>query len=155
MGNATIVHVSDPDTVRGRTGPDANDRIDQHAEQRIREAAADSDFDDRLDTLDHEWNFERVIETEAAATGLIGLLLAARFDRRFLVIPGVVASMMLLHALHGCYPLLPLLRRIGIRTQNEIDAERHAIKMLRGDFSRVHDAESERRAEEAWRAVHL
>ena len=39
------------------------------------------------------------------------------------------------------YPLLgPLLRRFGVRTQQEIDAERYALRLLRGDFEQGPDA---------------
>ena len=34
---------------------------------------------------------------------------------------------------YGCPPV-PLFRRIGIRTQSEIELERYALKALRGDF---------------------
>lgn len=36
---------------------------------------------------------------------------------------------------------MPLLRKLGIRTQREIDEERFALKMLRGDFADVGAAE--------------
>ena len=63
--------------------------------------------------------------------------------------------MMLLHATHGWYPLLPLLRRLVVRTRDEIDRERFALKALRGDFEGVRSAETARRAEAAWNAVLL
>jgi hypothetical protein len=63
--------------------------------------------------------------------------------------------MMLLHAIHGWYPLLPVLRRIGVRSQDEIERERYALKALRGDFRSLKTAESDRRAEAAWQAVQL
>jgi hypothetical protein len=34
----------------------------------------------------------------------------------------------------GWYPLMPLFRRLGIRTAREIERERYALKALRGDF---------------------
>jgi hypothetical protein len=41
------------------------------------------------------------------------------------------------HALQGwCLPV-PLLRRLGVRTQREIERERFALKALRGDFDSV------------------
>ena len=30
---------------------------------------------------------------------------------------------------------MPLLRRLGVRTQSEIEYERYALKLLRGDFT--------------------
>jgi len=32
-------------------------------------------------------------------------------------------------------PPVPLLRRLGVRTASEIEAERYALKAVRGDFS--------------------
>ena len=38
------------------------------------------------------------------------------------------------HAVQGWCPPIPLLRRLGIRTSREIEIERVALKILRGDF---------------------
>jgi hypothetical protein len=61
--------------------------------------------------------------------------------------------MLLLHSVQGWYPLLPLLRRLGLRTQNEIDREYYAMKMLRGDFEPLANAASAERAATAWKSV--
>jgi hypothetical protein len=39
-----------------------------------------------------------------------------------------------MHAFSGRYPVLPVLRRMGLRTSREIARERYALKALRGDF---------------------
>ncbi|HET9942578.1 MAG TPA: hypothetical protein VFR05_04515, partial [Terriglobia bacterium] len=41
---------------------------------------------------------------------------------------------LLQHAVQGWCPPVPLFRRLGIRTQREIDEERYALKAMRGDF---------------------
>jgi hypothetical protein len=41
---------------------------------------------------------------------------------------------LLQHAVQGWCPPLPLLRRLGVRTADEINEERYALKALRGDF---------------------
>jgi hypothetical protein len=151
---ATAVrHIPEADRVRANTSPDVNARIDQLTEERIREQSAGGDLAGRIEALEREWDFERVVETEAAVVGLTGLALALAVNRRFLLIPGIVTSMMLLHAVQGWYPLLPLFRRMGVRTQEEIDRERYALKALRGDFGAVRTADSEARADAAWKAV--
>jgi len=48
---------------------------------------------------------------------------------------------------------LPLLRRLGLRSQEEIDREYYALKALRGDFDDVVEAAATERATAAWRAV--
>ena len=32
---------------------------------------------------------------------------------------------------------MPMLRRLGVRTRHEIDAEKYALKILRGDFDGI------------------
>jgi hypothetical protein len=40
----------------------------------------------------------------------------------------------LLHATTGGHPLMPLFRRLGLRSAKEIARERYGLKALRGDF---------------------
>ena len=40
-----------------------------------------------------------------------------------------------------------ILRRLGIRTQTEIDHERYALKALRGDFKRINGDGNDRPSE--------
>jgi hypothetical protein len=75
-----------------------------------------------------------VLQANAGTLALTGTLLGLRVDRRFLVLPGVVYSFFLQHALHGWCPPIPVLRRLGVRTSREIERERYALKVLRGDF---------------------
>jgi len=91
----------------------------------------------RLDELDREWDFERAIETGASAQVLLGLALGTFVDRRWYTWSGVVTGFLLLHALHGWAPPLPILRRLGFRTQAEIEEERDALRILRGDFTKT------------------
>jgi hypothetical protein len=93
----------------------------------------------RLDELDREWDIERTLEANASSLALIGLGLGSWLDRRFYLLPAAVAGFLLQHALQGWCPPIPLFRRLGIRTQSEIEQERYALKALRGDFR---DAES-------------
>jgi len=88
----------------------------------------------RLRELDHEWDMERVLETNAPSMALIGFGLAVGVSRKFYVIPALVMGFLLQHALLGWCPPVPLFRRLGIRTQSEIERERYALKALRGDF---------------------
>jgi hypothetical protein len=88
----------------------------------------------RLQELDEEWDIERAIEANASTVMLTGLGLGTFFDRRFYALPLVVAGFLLQHSLQGWCPPVPILRRLGFRTQREIDEERYALKALRGDF---------------------
>lgn len=78
----------------------------------------------RLREIEEEWDIERVLETNAASVILSGLLLGRLVHRRFYVMPAVVAAFLLQHAVQGWCPPVPFLRRMGVRTQREIDNER-------------------------------
>jgi hypothetical protein len=88
----------------------------------------------RLRELDHEWDIERVLETGSSVLTLGGLLLGTGVDRRWLLLSFAVQGFFLQHALQGWCPPLPLFRAMGIRTVEEINRERVALKALRGDF---------------------
>lgn len=91
----------------------------------------------RLLELDHEWDIERTLEANAASVSLIGLTLGATVNRKWFFFPAVVAGFLLQHAVQGWCPPIPVFRRLGFRTQPEIDYERYALKALRGDFDDV------------------
>ena len=75
-----------------------------------------------------------MLEANAASVPLLSLGLGAFVDRRFFVLPAIVAGFLLQHAVQGWCPPVPMFRRMGIRTAREIDSERHALKIIRGDF---------------------
>lgn len=89
----------------------------------------------RIGELEREWDVDRTVELEASAIGLVGLALGAFVRPALLAVPAAVGAAVLVHALVGGYPLLPVFRRLGVRTSREIERERYALKALRGDFS--------------------
>jgi hypothetical protein len=95
-----------------------------------------------LAELEREWDIERTLEANAATLATVGAGLALFVDRKFAWVPLVVGGFLLEHAVQGWCPPLPLFRRMGVRTQTEIDRERYALKALRGDFSKVRDDET-------------
>jgi hypothetical protein len=153
-----VMHAPTTDRVRANTWPPVNDRLDTDTQLRLREAggaATAGELDRRIARLDDEWDFDRTLETEASLMGLLGLALGIGVDKRLLVLPAFVSTMLVLHATHGWYPLLPLFRRAGVRSRNEIDRERYGLKALRGDFAALPPAGSPagERAAAAWKAV--
>jgi hypothetical protein len=151
-----LAHAPDLDRVRANTWHEVNERLDAQAAARIQSAAGDAaDPSDQITELDREWDFDRIMETESSLMGLMGLALGIGVHKRFLFISGFVAGMILLHSVHGWYPLLPLFRRMGVRTRDEIDRERNALKALRGDFAGLPGSGNTEadRAAAAWRAV--
>lgn len=91
-------------------------------------------IDDRLLELEQEWDIERSLESNAATLALSGTVLGLVASRKFLFLPAMVTAFLLQHAIQGWCPPLPLFRRMGVRTMAEIETERYALKMLRGDF---------------------
>jgi hypothetical protein len=101
--------------------------------ERYRHASGD-ELDARIAELEQTSDMERVLETNASILALSGLIAGVTVNRRFLVLPGIVLSFLLQHAIQGWCPPVPVLRRLGIRTRQEIDAERYALKAIRGDL---------------------
>lgn len=88
----------------------------------------------RLQELDREWDIERYLETNASIISLFGLMGAAFGKKLWLIIPVMVLSFLLQHAIQGWCPPVELFRRLGIRTKEEISRERNLLKTIRGDF---------------------
>jgi hypothetical protein len=111
-----------------------NRRIAHQAEQRIDACRQHPEqIERRLRTLDREWDIERSLEANAATVCIAAVLLGLFVNRKWLVLPGLVGAFLLQHAIEGWCPPLPILRRLGFRTQTEIERERYALKALRGD----------------------
>ncbi|HEY0877625.1 MAG TPA: DUF2892 domain-containing protein [Zeimonas sp.] len=84
----------------------------------------------RRDELEREWDIERALEANASSLVLLGSVLALTDDRRWAAVPAIVGAFLLQHALQGWCPPLPLLRRLGFRTRDEINEERMALNAL-------------------------
>ncbi|HOI58652.1 MULTISPECIES: hypothetical protein [unclassified Methanoculleus] len=125
------------DRVRKNTPPGINARIDREIAGSIRQFAGEDNFaiTRRIRELDREWDVERALEANAAFFGMTGLALGVFRDRRWLILPGLVLPFLLQHAVQGWCPPLEVLRRLGFRTRKEIDREKYALKVLRGDFA--------------------
>jgi hypothetical protein len=121
--------------VPSHTDQAVNLRIERDIEGSVRYHARHPErIDARLRQLEREWDIERVLETNAALVALAGVVLGATRDRRWLALPALVTTFLFQHAVQGWCPPLPILRRLGVRTSREIELERVALKMLRGDF---------------------
>jgi hypothetical protein len=128
---------SEPDRARRHTAADVLRRMDRQTAEHLSAAATEApdQAQARLERLDREWDIDRSVEAEAATMGLVGLALGTLVSPRLLGVPGLVAGALCLFATTGRYPLLPLFRRLGLRTAGEIERERYALKALRGDFA--------------------
>ncbi len=127
-----------------------NETIERRAEATLaRSARSREEIDRRLRELDEEWDIERVLQTNFGIVNLLSVTLGALVARPWFALTGIAAGFMAEHALKGWCPPVPLFRRLGFRTQREINRERYALKALRGDFANGEEANSAK----AWEAA--
>ncbi len=121
--------------VEQNTAAAVNNKIARETHQRVRRFRQDAGaIDRRLRELDAEWDTERALETSAAGFTLLGFSLGYLVNPAWHWFSAVIAAFLLLHALQGWCPPLPLIRRLGIRTAAEINRERMALLRLAEDF---------------------
>jgi hypothetical protein len=127
------------DRVREHTSPAVNHRIDLMTRARADEAIAQggSALSSRLEELDREWDIDRALITNFAIVGgaafLTGLTRYAASPpflpkrKGWLYFFGAQLGFLLLHGTVGWCPPLPVMRRLGVRTPREIEAERRML----------------------------
>lgn len=125
--------------VEMHTPPEVNDRIHK---QTIADLYKYRDADEeavteRIRQLDREWNTERVLEANASTLIVISTLLAYKKSRYWLLLTGTVGYFLLQHAVQGWCPPLSVIRRRGVRTAEEIENEKLALRLMRGDFNKT------------------
>ena len=123
------------DAIRARTSDAANRRID-----RTTRGALDEVHDSperiraRLEELDREWTVDRALMLNFAVLGGISSALTVRNLRRSGRIAGwgallfTQAGFLAYHAIRRWCPPLPVLRRLGFRSDKEIAAERALLE---------------------------
>jgi hypothetical protein len=141
------------DRVRANSAEEINRQIDRAIDRRVQqyESRSPAEITRRIDKLDREWDMERLLETNASALAFTGLVLGVAHNKKWLVLPGIVLPFLFQHAVQGWCPPVPIFRRLGVRTRQEIDREKYALKVLRGDFDKVESLPSAQAALEAVR----
>jgi hypothetical protein len=118
--------------VPAHTAPAVNRKISRMTDASITYYQAHpEEIGERLDELDREWDIERTLEANAAAVSVGAVLLGLTVNRKWLLLPAIVGGFLLQHAVQGWCPPLPVFRRLGVRTQTEIERERHALESMR------------------------
>jgi hypothetical protein len=143
------------DRVRDHTAAHINAEIDRNIAENIRSYSSESEakISARIKELELEWDIERILEVNAATLAFLGTLLGAFVNQWYLLVPAVVTAFLFQHATQGWCPPLPIFRRMGKRTRNEIDAEKFAMKALRGDFDDLSRRSDAAFAEQVIKAV--
>jgi hypothetical protein len=131
--------------VRRSSTTAANQTVDEKTLANIRKYghAGPAAIKKRLQELGKEWNIEKTLEVNASTLALTGLVLGTFVNKKWYLVPAVVTSFLLQHGLQGWCPPLPLFRKLGIRTAREINEERTALQILRGDFDESRQATPE------------
>jgi hypothetical protein len=132
------------DRVRRNSPSKFNNEIDQQVKLSIDEYlnGDQKNINSRLKQLDKEWDIERGLEVNMPIVALIGLALGIFVSKWWFIFPVIVLLFFLEHAIQGWCPPLPIFRKLGFRTRKEIDKEKYALKLLRGDFDQVMTASS-------------
>lgn len=152
--------------IEANTAPEVNRRIEEQSKIRVLGCAAQGDaaISQSIEELDGEWDIERALMTGAGINVLFGVLMGALIHRKWFYWPAVVGSFMLQHTIQGwCPPLIPF-RRSGVRTRQEIEREKIALRILRGDFQKYQSVPAasgdditheniRQRAQAAWEAA--
>jgi hypothetical protein len=127
--------------VPANTADHVNEHIRGQTAERIRRlAGSPSAIGERLKQLREEWDIERAIELNASAIAFAGVAFGYFLHPYWLALPALVTAFLFQHALQGWCPPVPVLRRMGFRTADEVGKERMALKALRGDFEQVSKA---------------
>ncbi|AGF95966.1 MULTISPECIES: hypothetical protein [Methanosarcina] len=132
------------DRVRANTPPEINEAIDREIAASVRFYAGKTDYEisRRIEELCSEWDIGRHVETRAAVISIVGLVLGFKRGRKWFVLPLIATTFLLLYAVLGWAPPVPFLRKAGIRTRQEIDVEKYALRVLRGDFDDLFSQEN-------------
>lgn len=128
------------DRVREHTAPSVIERIDRMTNADLDAAVAGGPdaILRRLVKLDYEWDIDRALMVNFAlagaaslTTGLLRYRLTPAFSRRrkgFLYLFAAQLGFLLLHGTVGWCPPASVLRRLGFRTQREIEGERRQLR---------------------------
>lgn len=136
MERSTLAH----DRVREHTASHVNQSIDRLTSASIAEHVGQGSetVAKRLAELDQEWDVDRALMVNFAVAGAVTFTAGiTRFatsspfgPRRkgFLYFFGAQLGFLLLHGLAGWCPPASVFRRLGFRTQREIEVERAALR---------------------------
>lgn len=109
-----------------------NDKIHKKTKATINSIRAKNEnaINARIKELDYEWDTERVLEINFAGIVLITSILALFHNKRWITLAGIASIFMVQHSLQGWCPPLPIIRKCGVRTANEIINEKMALQTI-------------------------
>lgn len=91
-------------------------------------------LDERLRALDEEPDLETVTSMALAGAGILGLVFGFLGSRVWRMFAWLSLPLLFAHARGGLKAPGDFLKTLGLRSRREIQEERFALKILRGDF---------------------
>lgn len=127
--------VEDPrrvDRVRERTPASVLAKLDRRTAARVFRCAREGSeaIRTRIDELDREWDIERYLTVNFGVVSAIAEQKGRHGSRGWMALFRAQQVFLLMHATIGWCPPTSLFRRLGVRTQKEIDAERAVLTEL-------------------------
>lgn len=91
-------------------------------------------IEDRLEELEGEWSAGRVTKVVIGVLLIAGFALTALLNPWWLILPAIGGLFLLQYCFSRTSWLGKVFQEMGFRTSSEIDQEKMALKVLRGDF---------------------
>jgi hypothetical protein len=91
-------------------------------------------IEQRIDDLEAEWDGDRSLMLIASLLSLAGISLGLAVHSYWMIVPIISSLLVLQQSFQGWCLATPLLRKMKIRSRQEIEIEKHALKALRGDY---------------------
>jgi hypothetical protein len=121
------------DGIRKHTGTHTNQKIDRATQQSLDEVAQSPDaIRARLAELEREWNVDRALMLNFAVLGGLSAGMSIFGSKRgrtpWTAVLFAQLAFLANHAILRWCPPMPVFRRLGFRTEREIDAERAGLE---------------------------
>jgi len=146
--------------LHNRVAQSTAEKLNQKIERSIRKnifyyAHNPEQIEPRIQELKKEWDIERALEMNASLLALAGLLFGV-FSRKqwILLLPLVVLSFLVQHAIQGWCPPVEIFRRLQIRTKEEIMREYVGLLAIKGDLDKISESKEKPPKERADSVLH-
>ncbi len=97
-----------------------------------------SEITDRIHELEKEWDIEKYLGVNMGTLALSGLAAGVYTkNKNWFALPAIVLGFFIQHSIQGWCPPLPVMRMLKLRTRKEIEQEKYALKIIRGDFENL------------------
>ena len=129
------------DKVRKNTADKVNQKIDQCTKENIERFSNGTRevIQNRIKKLNEELDIEQALKLTSGANVLIGIGLGLTVNKRWLLLSAISSAFLIQHSLQGWCPPLPVLRKRGVRTREEINQEINALKERLSTYSSDRD----------------